>query len=157
MKSEQMVLRKKILKIRRWKGIDRSTLWMAGLLILIFTSSSYEAKSRDNKYVIVASDTILSGMIRSLLPPDRYSIETILPPGQCPGHYDVKLSDIEKMTRADLIVTFRGLPFMRDQDGMPEERRLSIDAEGRNWMAPDSYRHGLQILADDLSRKFAPW
>jgi zinc transport system substrate-binding protein len=92
-------------------------------------------------------------MIASLLPPNRYSVEAILPPGQCPGHYDVKLSDIEKMKKANLIVSFRGMPFM-DKTGLGDGAQLLVDAGGRNWMAPDSYTYGLGILATELSKRF---
>ncbi len=102
---------------------------------------------------IVASDTILSGMLSSLLPPGRYSTEAILPPGQCPGHYDVKLSDIERVKKADLIVSFKGVPFMAKAESGKKEQ-LQIDAGGRNWMAPDSYIHGLATLAQELSQRF---
>jgi len=102
---------------------------------------------------IVASDTILSGMIASLLPPHRYSIEAILPPGQCPGHYDVKLSDIEKMQKADLIVSFKGMPFM-SKAASGGGAQLLVETEGRNWMAPGSYLYGLDLIADRLSRYF---
>jgi zinc transport system substrate-binding protein len=102
---------------------------------------------------IVTSDTLLSGMIASLLPPNRYSVEAILPPGQCPGHYDVKLSDIEKMKKATLIVSFRGMPFM-NKTKLDERTQLLVDAESRNWMAPDSYRYGLGVLAKELSKRF---
>jgi ABC-type Zn uptake system ZnuABC Zn-binding protein ZnuA len=102
---------------------------------------------------IVTSDTLLSGMIALLLPPNRYSIEAILPPGQCPGHYDLKLSDIEKMKKADLTVSFRRMPIM-DKAGLGGEAQLLVDAEGHNWMAPDSYLYGLAILATGLAKRF---
>jgi zinc transport system substrate-binding protein len=102
---------------------------------------------------IVTSDTILSGMIASLLPPHRYSIEAILPPGQCPGHYDVKLSDIEKTQKAALTVSFKGMLFM-DKAGLGGRAQILVDAGDRNWMAPDSYIYGLGVIADGLSRHF---
>ncbi|MFH1970372.1 MAG: zinc ABC transporter substrate-binding protein [Verrucomicrobiota bacterium] len=102
---------------------------------------------------IVTSDTILSGMIASLLPPHRYSIEAILPPGQCPGHYDVKLSDIEKTQKAALTVSFKGMPFM-DKAGLGGRAQILVDAGERNWMAPDSYIYGLGVIADGLYRHF---
>lgn len=98
---------------------------------------------------IIASDTILSGMVASLLPPQRYAVVAILPPGQCPGHYDVKLSDIEKIQKADLTVSFRGMPFMA-KAGLGGKVQLSVDSGGRNWMAPESYIYGLIFLAGTL-------
>ena len=118
-----------------------------------YSNTSNEANAKILRG-IVTSDTILSGMIASLLPPNRYSIEAILPPGQCPGHYDVKLSDIEKMEKANLTVSFRGMPFM-DKAGLGGRAQLLVDAGGRNWMAPNSYIYGLGILADELSKRFS--
>ncbi len=117
-----------------------------------FSSAPQEGKAGKVRG-IVTSDTILSGMIASLLPPDRYRVEAVLPPGQCPGHYDVKLTDIEKMKKADLVVTFQGMPFMKTP-GAGGQRVLLVDTEGRNWMAPDSYIYGLGLLADKLSKHF---
>jgi zinc transport system substrate-binding protein len=124
------------------------------LIALLGVSSANSNTSKEARTLrgIVTSDTILSGMIASLLPPNRYSIEAILPPGQCPGHYDVKLSDIEKMKKANLIVSFRGMPFM-DKAGLDGGAQLLVDAGGRNWMAPDSYIYGLGILATELSKR----
>ena len=102
---------------------------------------------------IVTSDTILSGMIASLLPSSRYNVKSILPPGQCPGHYDIKLSDIEKAKKADLTVSFRGMPFM-DKAGSDAGAQIFVDAGGRNWMTPVSYIYGLSLLADELCKRF---
>jgi zinc transport system substrate-binding protein len=123
--------------------------------VSIATTYSNTSKEGNTKIVcsIVTSDTILSEMITSLLPPNRYSIEAILPPGQCPGHYDVKLSDIEKMEKADLNVSFRGMSFLNKANPRGGAQLL-VDAGGRNWMAPDSYIHGLGVLADGLSKHF---
>jgi ABC-type Zn uptake system ZnuABC Zn-binding protein ZnuA len=77
----------------------------------------------------------------------------MLPPGQCPGHYDVKLSDIEKMKRAALTLSFKGIPFM-NKTVLEVRAQLLVDAEDRNWMVPDSYIYGLSLLADGLSKHF---
>jgi zinc transport system substrate-binding protein len=127
------------------------------VIVLAFIVSGCSDRARDAKpkkmRTIVASDTILSGMMISLLPVQSYSVTAILPPGQCPGHYDVKLSDIEKMKKADLIVSFKGMPFM-DKAASDHGRHLLVDTEGHNWMAPDYYLHGLSLMADRLSEYF---
>lgn len=124
-------------------------------LVCFSAGCSNSSKDGNERAVrgIVTSDTILSGMIATLLPPNRYSVEAILPPGQCPGHYDVKLSDIEKMKKAALNVSFKGMPFM-NKTGLEVRAQLLVDAEDRNWMAPDSYIYGLGVLAGELSRYF---
>lgn len=126
---------------------------LATAVMGISTSQAHPITQGNAKQMrmIVTSDTILAGMITSLLPPDRYAVASLLPPGQCPGHYDVKLRDIEKVKNADLIVAFTGMPFM-DKTG--HKAHILVDTEGRNWMAPDSYIHGLGVIADALSKQF---
>jgi zinc transport system substrate-binding protein len=136
----------------------RTKLFFAMVTIVLLGLSLGDADASKEENVknlrsIVASDTILSGMIVSLLPSTRYAVEAILPPGQCPGHYDVKLSDIEKLKKADLVVSFRGMPFM-EKAGPGGRMQLLVDAGGRNWMAPDSYVFGLGFLAGELSKSF---
>jgi ABC-type Zn uptake system ZnuABC Zn-binding protein ZnuA len=138
-------------RFRAWLYLSIAA--MAVACLFAGCSDRSNAGGPKNVRVIVASDTILSGMIASLLPPRLYAVAAILPPGQCPGHYDVKLSDAEKMKRADLIVSFKEMSFI-DKNGPERAGRLVIDTGGRNWMAPDSYIHGLDLLADRLSKYF---
>jgi len=127
------------------------------IIAVAYLSSGCSNTSTDRNMGIVrnimTSDTILSGMIFSLLPQNRYSVEAILPPGQCPGHYDVKLSDIERMKKAALNVSFKGMAFM-DKTTLEFRAQLLVDAAEHNWMAPDSYIYGLGLLADGLSKHF---
>lgn len=132
------------------------SLMAAALLLSILCAACQKASSREQpraRKSILASDTILSGMGAALLPPEHFEVSSILPPGQCPGHYDVKLSDIAKVKRADLVVSFTGMPFMQHVE-VDTERMLFLDTHGRNWMAPDSYIAGLDLLAEKLSERF---
>ena len=136
------------------KGILLLVIGAIGLVCLLGgCGDGSKREGASMRRIIVTSDTILSGMIASLMPPGRYSVEAILPPGQCPGHYDVKLTDIAKVKRAALTVSFRGMPFM--SKAVTEGRaHLLLDTGGRNWMAPDSYIYGVGILADELAKAF---
>jgi zinc transport system substrate-binding protein len=137
--------------------VQKSRLLIAVALLLSSISIgcqkgalSEQAKVRKS---IVTSDTILSGMSDSLLPSDFFEVSAILPPGQCPGHYDIKLSDIAKVKKADLVVSFRAMPFM-DHAGTGANKQLLIDAKDHNWMAPHSYIAGLSILASMFMERF---
>jgi len=125
------------------------------LFILFFPGcqNGTREKAPANKIQVVASDTILSGMSEALLPPDRFEVAVILPPGQCPGHYDLKLSDIARVKNADLVVSFRGMPFMQGAE-IDENRYFPVDSRGLNWMVPDAYIAGLETLADKFSELF---
>jgi ABC-type Zn uptake system ZnuABC Zn-binding protein ZnuA len=138
-------------------GRKLTLFFLIAIIALTVVSTGFSKNLHDGKALtvcrIVTSDTILSGMVASLLPPDRYSVEAILPPGQCPGHYDVKLSDIEKMKKADLTVSFRGMAFM-EKASEGGGKQLIVAAGNRNWMTPDSYIYGLNTLADNLAKRF---
>ena len=138
-----------------WIRVKSFLVIAAAALVCLYAGCSENSKKGDAGTVrsIVTSDTILSGMIASLLPSHRYAIKSMLPPAQCPGHYDVKLSDIERMEKADLIVSFRGMPSV-DNAASKAEARLLVDAGGGNWMTPVSYISGLGLLADGLSKRF---
>lgn len=141
-----------------FRGLPR--YWMAlmtALAVFILLSSGCRKAERvgndSEGRIIITSDTILSGMVRFLLPAGDFDVTAIMPPDQCPGHYDMKLSDIQKVERADLIVSFRDLAFMEDAKKDPE-KCIFLDRYGRNWMAPDSYIYGLEILAKILAKRF---
>jgi zinc transport system substrate-binding protein len=132
-----------------------SLIALAMLLVLLSAGcQNIELKGQTQaRKSIVTSDTILSGMSEALLPPEQFEATAILPPGQCPGHYDIKLSDIAKVKRANLVLSFIGMPFMQRAE-IDAGRQLSIDTKGHNWMAPDSYITGLNLLAARLSDLF---
>jgi len=127
------------------------------VLILFIAFVGCQSGARESaslgRIQIVASDTLLSGMSESLLPSDKFEVTVILPPGQCPGHYDLKLSDIARVKNADLVVSFRGLPFMQGAD-IDEDRHFSVDPQGRNWMVPATYLTGIDMLAAKFSELF---
>ncbi|MBA4396135.1 MAG: hypothetical protein C0394_01905 [Syntrophus sp. (in: bacteria)] len=134
----------------------KTTLILAVVFFpLLCPMAKGDAPAGDTKarYLIVASDTLLAGMAEALAPSHRYSVKTILPPGQCPGHYDVKLSDIEKVQKADLVLSFRGMPFMGKVHAGSRNGSV-IDNDGKNWMAPDFYIMGLNRMADELALRF---
>jgi zinc transport system substrate-binding protein len=106
----------------------------------------------DSGRSVVASDTLLASLAAALLPPERYCVDAIMPPGQCPGHYDVKPSDIERMEKADLVLSFKGVPYM--EKTAQGRARLVVDAEGRNLMTPDAYVHMLGVLAERLAAHY---
>jgi zinc transport system substrate-binding protein len=134
----------------------RSQFAFAVLFLAIVPAACKKGASNEqsqSRKLIVASDTILSGMCEALLPHDSFEITAILPPGQCPGHYDMKLADIAKIRQADLVISFRSMPFL-NQAQIEEGKHLLIETNGRNWMAPPSYLVGIGIVADKLIERF---
>jgi zinc transport system substrate-binding protein len=139
---------------KKMTGILRHPIIALAIALFFFTGCQKKALDPEKSgKSIITSDTILSGMVASLLPSGFFRVSAIMPPGQCPGHYDIKLSDIEKVKKADLVLSFRGMPFMAKAE-METGRHCVVDAKDDNWMAPKSYLAGLQIIAKELSARF---
>lgn len=129
---------------------------IATVCIAVLWAVEHGRAGADNSrthYLVITSDTLLSSVAEALLPATRYTVESVLPPGQCPGHYDIKLSDIEKVQKADLVIAFRGMSFMENANPIGRHR-LVVDNDARNWMSPESYIVGLRYLAEGLAERF---
>lgn len=129
-----------------------TAMLVAGLLLGLLPVAG-RAGQAAGPCLVITSDTLLAGIAADLLPPQRYRVEALLPPGQCPGHYDLKLSDIEKVKKAKLIIGFKGLPLM-DKVSLAGKDYLFVNEGGHNWMTPDAYIRGLDIMAVELARRF---
>jgi len=123
------------------------------VLACVFAGCTNKMESKSTRQRIVTSDTILSAMATSLLPEERYRIAAIIPPGQCPGHYDLKLSDIEKMKNADLTLSYGGIPAF-GKEAASNEKTLLIPGGEHNWMVPEVYLQVLGVVAEGLSKRF---
>ncbi|MBN2319968.1 MAG: zinc ABC transporter substrate-binding protein [Acidobacteria bacterium] len=141
--------------IRRLQASRAALILVLAVFTVLSTGcrKAFQDGNNAETRIIVTSDTILSGMVLSLLPSGQFDVSAIMPPEQCPGHYDMKLSDIQKVDSADLIVSFRDMPSMESVEDDPSKCIL-LDRRGLNWMAPDSYRSGLKILAGMLAKRF---
>ena len=126
-------------------------VFLSSIGIILYTHQNGLASEK--KQIVITSDTLLAGMISSLLPKEGYSVEAILPPDQCPGHYDIKIKDIEKIKHSHLIVSFKGMPFLNDS-AFKDKKRLFVDSRGHNWMSPDYYEKGLNEVSEMLKNHF---
>ncbi|HOP85003.1 MAG TPA: zinc ABC transporter substrate-binding protein [Syntrophorhabdaceae bacterium] len=133
------------------KAIIILTVFLSIIGILSYTSQ--KGLTSERKYLIITSDTLLANMVSSLLPKERYSVEAILPPDQCPGHYDIKIKDMEKIKHSELIVSFRDMPFLNNS-AFNEKTRIFVDSKGHNWMSPNHYEHGLKMISNILINHF---
>jgi zinc transport system substrate-binding protein len=51
---------------------------------------------------------------------DKLEVTTVVPPGMCPGHYDVKPSDIEALANSDLFIIHNWQQKMANITGLIE-------------------------------------
>ncbi|MCX6842473.1 MAG: metal ABC transporter substrate-binding protein [candidate division WOR-3 bacterium] len=96
------------------------------------------AQPKTRRIPVVASTTLISTIIQSV-GGDRFEVTTIAPAGLCPGHFDLKPSDITAANQAKLLLNhgWEGwFPRLEKAVWTTDQRRVTLTTQG-NWMIPD--------------------
>lgn len=81
----------------------------------------------------------------------------LLPPAQCPGHYDARPGDIARLSEAGVVLLHdwqRPMGNVRralEAAAVPPERIIAVSTPG-NWMVPEIQQAGLREVAEILAR-----
>jgi len=73
------------------------------LLLSVFLLNPFHAQGAPESLNIVAGTELVADIVRDLLD-DNAQILTLIAASSCPGHYDVRATDIAFMSRADAII-----------------------------------------------------
>jgi len=97
---------------------------------------------------IVASTTLISTIVEAVAP-GRFAVTTIAPAGLCPGHFDLKPSDITAANYAKLVLNHgweAWYPALEKAIVPPGPRRVTLATKG-NWMIPDLHKQAATEIA----------
>jgi len=91
---------------------------------------------------------------------DLVEVVNIIPPAQCPGHFDVKPSDLQQLADADLFLLggWQGEMFSQDlitSANNPDLTVISLDIPSNpqsNWMVPSVQQEATDVIAAALSQ-----
>jgi zinc transport system substrate-binding protein len=114
----------------------RIFLRFAAVTAVLLASAIADAKG------ILAGTSHLQDIIRCLTG-DEGSIQTLLPPNACPGHYDMRPADVTLVSGCDLLVLQSWQEKMPSVSGviraaqLPPERIRIVPVPG-NWMLPET-------------------
>lgn len=123
-------------------------LSLAGSMLFGGCSSENSAKLK------VVTSTSLIAQIVERIGGDNVSVVNIIPPAQCPGHFDVKAGDIQKLAdaRLFLIHNWQGEKFSDSLIASANNKDLTtvkIEMAG-NWMTPPVQRDAADKIAAAL-------
>ncbi len=126
---------------------------LAGIL---FSGCSSEDSS---KLKVVTSISLIAQIVERV-GGDLVDVVNIIPPAQCPGHFDVKPGDIQKLADADLFLLggWQGEMFSQkliDSANNPDLTVVSLDIPSNpqsNWMVPSVQQEVTKGVAAALSR-----
>ena len=119
------------------------------LLLALATLLPGGCSPADTSKLKVVTSTSLLAQIVERVGGDGVEVVNIIPPAQCPGHFDVKPGDIQKLADADLFLLhgWQGEKFSQELIASANNPKLTvvkIDVQG-NWMTPP-----VQLEATDV-------
>ena len=107
------------------------------------------------KLQVVTSTSLLAQIVERM-GGENVDVVNIIPPAQCPGHFDVKPGDIQKLAGADLFLMhgWQGEKFSEDliaSANNPDLSVFKVDVKG-NWMTPPVQSQAIDIIAGIISQ-----
>jgi zinc transport system substrate-binding protein len=104
---------------------------------------------------ITAGSSLISNIIQDVAG-DKVETRTLIPPGVCPGHYDVKTSDIEALANSTALFIHDYQQYFQNINGAIEAAEnhnltiMAINVTG-NWMVPQVQAEAVGKIAQALS------
>jgi len=120
------------------------------ILANLFTFSSCTQQSAD----IMAGTSLIANIIQDIAG-DKLETRTLIPPGSCPGHYDVKPSDIEALANSKALFihnyqeNFENITGLVEAAQNPDLIIKVLNVTG-NWMVPAVQAEAVDKIAQAL-------
>ncbi len=115
--------------------------------------------SEEIKPTVVVTTSAIESIVREVAK-DELVVISLIPPDSCPGHFDLRPSDVIKFNSAALILghSFEKETFLKKVAGLIQkesaEQIVAIDVEG-SWMVPDTYISAIDEITKILKRRFS--
>jgi zinc transport system substrate-binding protein len=127
--------------------------WQTSLVLVLVLILDGCAAQSSTKPRVVASTTLISAIVQAI-GGDRFAVTTIAPAGLCPGHFDLKPSDVAAANNARLILNHgweAWYPALEKAIIPPGPRRVTLATKG-NWMIPDLHKQATAEIAALLAQ-----
>ena len=132
-----------------------------GILVLSLVIASILsgcALAETSQLKVVTSTSLITQIVERV-GGNLVDVVNIIPPAQCPGHFDVKPGDIQKLADADLFLMhgWQGEMFSQDLIASADNPDLTVVninvkvGENTNWMTPPVQRAAVDMIAAALA------
>ena len=142
--------------------MKKSHLFIIGILVfsLVVSSLLGGCKAEETTRLKVVTSISLIAQIVERVGGDLVDVVNIIPPAQCPGHFDVKPGDIQKLADADLFLLagWQGEMFSQElieSANNPNLTVVTLDIPSNpqsNWMTPSVQQEATGGVATALSQ-----
>ncbi len=136
-------------------------VFITGILVLslIIASMLSGCETTETSQLKVVTSTSLIAQIVERVGGDMVDVINIIPPAQCPGHFDVKPGDIQRLADADLFLLhgWQGELFSQElitSANNPDLTVVNINVkvgENINWMTPEVQQAAVDMIATALA------
>ncbi|MDL2216189.1 metal ABC transporter substrate-binding protein [Desulfovibrio sp. OttesenSCG-928-M14] len=123
-------------------------------VVLLLACVSNASIAAAEKYRLVAGTENIADIVRDLLP-DKVEILTLIPASSCPGHHDIRASDMAFFTQAEMVVLhmwqrdYPGIPEAVQAAKLPGEAVLFVENRG-SFLVPENQIVASKEIADFL-------
>lgn len=129
----------------------RQNLILTGIMLLAVLLTVVGCSAAKTEKIKVATGSSLITAIVQEVGGDKVEAVNIVPPAQCPGHFDIKPSDVEKLAEAKLFLhhNWQGKLFDNKLIESADNEELvvvPVAVEG-NWMAPPVQKEAVAKIA----------
>ena len=142
--------------------MKKSKLFVTGILALSLATASLLggcAPAETGQLKVVTSISLIAQIVERV-GGDLVDVANIIPPAQCPGHFDVKPSDIQKLADADLFLLagWQGEMFSQElinSANNPDLTVVTLDIPSNpqsNWMTPAVQKEAVEKITAALSQ-----
>lgn len=103
---------------------------------------------------IIAGSSLIAGIAQDLAD-GKLEVQNLIPPGMCPGHYDVKPSDVETLANSRVLIIHPWQQEKANITGLIEaadnpDLIVKVIAVKGNWMAPPVQAEAVEAIAHAL-------
>ncbi len=127
---------------------------LTGILFSFFLSNSFSyGETSKDKIKVIATTTLIGTMVRTI-GEDMVEVNTIVPGGMCPGHFDIKQTDLKNLSEANILLNHGWEKWIENLIKTVENEKLMIKTItlGGNWMVPEVHIQALDEIAKILSQ-----
>ena len=124
------------------------------LLSLLASAPGCSEPQASEKLKVVTTTSLIASIVEQVAG-DKVEVANIIPPAQCPGHFDVKPSNIQMLADAQLFLLhgWQGELFttqLIDSASNPDLKVVSLNIDG-NWMTPTVQSQAVGNITATLS------
>jgi len=133
--------------------VKKISAFLTIAILLVLTGAGKETENNagngEVKPLVTCTTTLLSSVVAAV-GADSVEVNTIVPFGMCPGHFDLTPGEADKLRNADILLYHGFEQFLKGIETSRHTRVIKAGVNG-NWMIPSIHIQGIESIRAVLS------